>query len=109
MPDSVTLTIGDPGPKDAGTTYILTCRIENFAPVQNLNVRWFKGGQMLFQEVGGEEDDSIGPQNKTYERQLIFKPSDNGAEYRCEAGLNLTSDPHIQSQPVLVTVHCKKH
>ncbi|KAL2101548.1 hypothetical protein ACEWY4_003309 [Coilia grayii] len=106
MPESVTLTVSGAGWKYTERSYNLFCRIENFAPAGNVTVKWFKGGTLVKESSEKQDDlDKVGPRNATFEMTTSFSPSDDGTEYHCEVGLDLTPDPVMKSQAVRVTVH----
>ncbi|KAG5279262.1 hypothetical protein AALO_G00075850 [Alosa alosa] len=88
MPSSITLTTNHTGKMTAGKDYIFTCHIQNVAPAQNLIVMWFKG-QTLLNEPHKYQGTGEGPQNLTFDLRIQPTASDDGAQYRCKAQLDL--------------------
>ncbi|XP_031168179.1 hemicentin-2-like isoform X2 [Sander lucioperca] len=72
---------------DEGKKYNFTCDIHNIAPVQNLTVRWYKGGEMVY------ADTFDNPRKEPVNQSSVFSftPSrqDNRVTFRCEAHLDL--------------------
>ncbi len=87
-PDSVFIsTVDHRGPMTEGEQYELQCDVHNVAPVQNLTVKWYKGQTLLNQTTFNDTIKT--PVNETV--RLLIRPDrdDDGAQYRCEAELNL--------------------
>uniref|UniRef100_A0A8C0YQL4 Ig-like domain-containing protein n=1 Tax=Cyprinus carpio carpio TaxID=630221 RepID=A0A8C0YQL4_CYPCA len=113
-PDSVFIsTVYHRGPMTEGQQYELQCDVHNVAPVQYLTVKWYKGQTLLNQT---NFDDTIKtPVNKTV--TLLIRPdrADDGAEYWCEAELDLGAEgpqphPTNSAKPLNVEVYYKpKH
>ncbi|XP_052407408.1 immunoglobulin superfamily member 10-like isoform X2 [Carassius gibelio] len=107
-PDSVSISIvNHTGPMIAGRQYELQCDVHDVAPVQYLTVKWYKG-QTLLNQTYFTEDSKI-PVNETV--TLLIRPvrADNGAQYRCEAQLDLGAEgpqppPKETSDPLYITV-----
>ncbi|XP_078125559.1 hemicentin-1 [Sander vitreus] len=72
---------------DEGEKYNFTCDIHNIAPVQNLTVRWYKGGEMVYADTFDNSRKEPVDQSSVFS----FTPSrqDNGVTFRCEAHLDL--------------------
>uniref|UniRef100_A0A8C1PPQ2 Ig-like domain-containing protein n=1 Tax=Cyprinus carpio TaxID=7962 RepID=A0A8C1PPQ2_CYPCA len=90
-PDSVSIRIvNHRGPMIEGQQYKLQCDVQDVAPVQNLTVKWYKGQTLLNQNTFTE--DSKTPLNET--ATLLIRPdrADDGAQYRCEAELELGAE-----------------
>uniref|UniRef100_A0A671QIN9 Ig-like domain-containing protein n=1 Tax=Sinocyclocheilus anshuiensis TaxID=1608454 RepID=A0A671QIN9_9TELE len=89
-PDSVFISVNHNGPMKEGEPYELQCDVHNVAPVQNLTVNWYKGQTLLDQTTF--TDTSETPVNKT--ATLLIRPdrADDGAQYRCEAELDLGAE-----------------
>uniref|UniRef100_A0A8C1X093 Ig-like domain-containing protein n=1 Tax=Cyprinus carpio TaxID=7962 RepID=A0A8C1X093_CYPCA len=110
-PDSVSISIVDHrGPMIEGQQYKLQCDVHDVAPVQNLTVKWYKGQTLLDKTTFTE--DSKTPLNET--ATLLIRPdrADDGAQYRCEAELELGAEgpqppPKETSEPLNITVYCK--
>lgn len=106
MPESVTLTVSGAESKYTERSYNLFCKVENFAPAENVTVRWFKGDTLVKQSSEKQDDPAkVGLRNRTFEMTTSFQPSDDGVEFHCEVGLDLTPDPVMKSQAVRITVH----
>ncbi|XDV12585.1 hypothetical protein PO909_001212 [Leuciscus waleckii] len=87
-PDSVSIsTVNHNGPMMEGNQYELQCDVLNVAPVQNLTVNWYKGKTLVDQTIF--TDTIKTPVNKT--SKLLIRPdrADDGAQYWCEAKLEL--------------------
>uniref|UniRef100_A0A673MBL6 Ig-like domain-containing protein n=1 Tax=Sinocyclocheilus rhinocerous TaxID=307959 RepID=A0A673MBL6_9TELE len=110
-PDSVSIIIvNHRGPMIEGKQYELQCDVHDVAPVQNLTVKWYKGQTLLNQTTFTE--DSKTPVNET--TTLLIRPdrADDGAQYRCEAELELGAEgpqppPKETSDLLNITVYCK--
>uniref|UniRef100_A0A673G9M0 Ig-like domain-containing protein n=1 Tax=Sinocyclocheilus rhinocerous TaxID=307959 RepID=A0A673G9M0_9TELE len=90
-PDSVSIsTVNHNGPMMEGELYELQCDVHNVAPVQDLTVNWYKGQTLLNQTTFTEASKT--PVNKT--ATLLIRPdrADDGAQYRCEAELDLGAE-----------------
>uniref|UniRef100_A0A8C2HKX0 Ig-like domain-containing protein n=1 Tax=Cyprinus carpio TaxID=7962 RepID=A0A8C2HKX0_CYPCA len=95
-PDSVFIsTVNHRGPMMEGQQYELQCDVHNVAPVQYLTVKWYKGQTLLHQTNFTDTIET--PENKTV--TLLIRPdrADDGAQYWCEAELDLGAEgpqPH---------------
>uniref|UniRef100_A0A8C1XWI0 Ig-like domain-containing protein n=1 Tax=Cyprinus carpio TaxID=7962 RepID=A0A8C1XWI0_CYPCA len=90
-PDSVSISIVDHrGPMIEGQQYKLQCDVHDVAPVQYLTVKWYKGQTLLDKTTFTE--DSKTPLNET--ATLLIRPdrADDGAQYSCEAELDLGAE-----------------
>ncbi|XP_016369036.1 cell adhesion molecule 4-like isoform X2 [Sinocyclocheilus rhinocerous] len=90
-PDSVSISIvNHRGPMIEGKQYELQCDVHDVAPVQNLTVKWYKGQTLLNQTTFTEDNKT--PVNET--TTLLIRPdrADDGAQYRCEAELELGAE-----------------
>uniref|UniRef100_A0A8C1MYV0 Ig-like domain-containing protein n=1 Tax=Cyprinus carpio TaxID=7962 RepID=A0A8C1MYV0_CYPCA len=90
-PDSVSISIVDHrGPMIEGQQYKLQCDVHDVAPVQYLTVKWYKGQTLLDKTTFTE--DSKTPVNET--ATLLIRPdrADDGAQYSCEAELDLGAE-----------------
>uniref|UniRef100_A0A8C1RGG4 Ig-like domain-containing protein n=1 Tax=Cyprinus carpio TaxID=7962 RepID=A0A8C1RGG4_CYPCA len=107
-PDSVSISIvNHRGPMIEGQQYELQCDIYNVAPVQELTVKWYKGQTLLNQTTFTEDNKS--PVNETATLQIRPDRTDDGAQYRCEAELDLGEDgpqyPTESLQPLSAELH----
>lgn len=91
-----------------GQQYELQCDVHNVAPVQYLTVKWYKGQTLLHQTTF--TDTIKTPENKTV--TLLIRPdrADDGAQYWCEAELDLGAEgpqphPTISAKPLSIAVH----
>ncbi|KAL6460503.1 hypothetical protein MHYP_G00304690 [Metynnis hypsauchen] len=108
-PDSVSIsTVGHTGPINESGQYELQCDIQNVAPVEFLTVSWFKGDTLVHKEnfTGSIKT----PVNRLSTLQISPSRADDGAQYRCEAKLDLGPDgpqhpPLVMSDPLNITVH----
>ncbi|XP_063043259.1 intercellular adhesion molecule 5 isoform X2 [Engraulis encrasicolus] len=107
IPDGLRITPNYHGPVEEGKELGLHCHIENIAPVQNLTIRWLKGDMIIFEDIKPQSRKTVGTDNITSD--YIFSPrlSDDGAQYRCEAELELSlgSPPKLTSEPFNLTVY----
>ncbi|XP_056108692.1 intercellular adhesion molecule 5 [Rhinichthys klamathensis goyatoka] len=110
-PDSVSIsTVNHTGPMMEGNQYELQCDVLNVAPVQNLTVNWYKGQTLVDQTIF--TDTIHTPVSKT--SKLLIRPdrADDGAQYWCEAKLELGEEgpqppPEVTSDPLRITVYFK--
>ncbi len=110
-PDSVFIsTVYHSGPMTEGKEYKLQCDVHDVAPVQYLTVKWYKGQTLLDQTTF--TDTIKTPVNETV--TLLIRPdrADDGAQYRCEAELDLGAEgpqphPTNSSNPLNVEIYCK--
>ncbi len=93
-----------------GEQYELRCDVHNVAPVQYLTVKWYKGQTLLDQTTF--TDTSETPVNET--ATVLIRPdrADDGAQYWCEAELDLGAEgpqphPTNSSEPLNIEVYCK--
>ncbi|XP_063068351.1 uncharacterized protein LOC134459805 [Engraulis encrasicolus] len=102
IPESVTIRVQQhTGPLLEGERYNLECEAEGVAPVRNVTVLWFRGGQMFAQSrippysIRGYQSG-----DDTFRNILTFTALrlDHGAFYSCAARLDLNT-----SKPIPVT------
>ncbi|XP_026056954.1 hemicentin-1-like [Carassius auratus] len=112
-PDNVSISIvNHRGPMIAGQQYELQCDVHDVAPVTELAVKWYKGQTLLDQTTFTEDSKTPVNVNTT----LLIRPdrADDGAQYRCEAQLDLGEDgpqyPTKSLEALSAEVHYKpKH
>ncbi|XP_077069588.1 CD166 antigen homolog isoform X1 [Siphateles boraxobius] len=110
-PDSVSIsTVNHNGPMMEGNQYELQCDVLNVAPVQNLTVNWYKGQTLVNQTFF--TDTIITPVSKTSKLQIRPDRADDGAQYWCEAKLELGEEgprppPNVTSEHLNITVYFK--
>ncbi|XP_035511008.1 intercellular adhesion molecule 5 [Morone saxatilis] len=109
-PDSVTVSALDGGPMVEGTEYKLNCDIINVTPQEKLQVKWYKGSEMVHRQTFN--DTSVTPVNVS--STLIVTPSrnDDRALFKCVAELHLGPNgpelvPAEESLPYTAVVHYK--
>lgn len=88
--------------------FTITCGINNIAPVQNLNISWYKGDTKLDTETLNNPQRSPVNLSPVYD----FKPSrkDDGVTFRCEAYMDLGPEGpqfNVSSQEYKIEVYCK--
>ncbi|KAL7829858.1 hypothetical protein AOLI_G00307430 [Acnodon oligacanthus] len=108
VPDNVSIRLNHMGQVIEGTTYELLCDIKNIAPLKNLVVKWYKGKTVISSDPSNETDTT--PQNKLAKLLIIPSRSDNGAQYSCEAQLQLEAGgpqppPAKKSEPLSINVY----
>ncbi|KAL6460494.1 hypothetical protein MHYP_G00304600 [Metynnis hypsauchen] len=108
-PDSVSIsTANHIGPMIEGEQYVLQCDIQNVAPFEFLTVNWFKGDTLVEKNISTGSVKSPGNWSPTL--QISPSRADDGAQYRCEAELDLGPDgpqppPKVTSDPLDITVY----
>ncbi|KAG5279268.1 hypothetical protein AALO_G00075920 [Alosa alosa] len=99
------------GPMIEGTTYHFKCAIYNVAPVRYLTVTWYRGNVPIGRRALANSSDKASPVNVTDTLWITPTRHDDGAQFRCEAELNLGEGgpqpppPKMTSQDVNITVH----
>ncbi|KAL4604950.1 intercellular adhesion molecule 3-like [Arapaima gigas] len=112
-PDNVSMNfVNHTGPLEEGRHYQLLCNVQNVAPVQNFRMKWYKGKDIV--KITHFYGKFKTPLNVS--STLLITPSgaDDGAQYRCEAELDLGPEgpqppPAVQSEPLRVTVYYAPH
>lgn len=123
-PDSVSISVlyNESSPVE-GSDCFLRCDVVNFAPAQSLRVQWYQGNETI---KGLTTDTSSNihcssssancdintvktPVNMSFTTTITLDRKHNGAEFRCEAvmDLELEDPPYVTSTPINVTVHYK--
>ncbi|XP_030646271.1 intercellular adhesion molecule 5-like [Chanos chanos] len=108
-PDSVSISyVNHTGPVMEKTQYELQCDIKNIAPLQYLSVRWYKGQTLVDSQTF--TDDSKTPVSVPVPLLITPSRADDGAQYRCEAELDLGAEgpqppPVVKSETLNMTVH----
>ncbi|XP_030004900.1 vascular cell adhesion protein 1-like isoform X2 [Sphaeramia orbicularis] len=96
------------GPLIVNHTYTLQCTVEDVAPVNSLIVSFYKGDTQLAQSKFHSEDKK--PMTKAATHDINPSREDNGAQYWCEARLELGPEgpehpPVVESENITSTVH----
>ncbi|KAK2916676.1 hypothetical protein QQF64_025248 [Cirrhinus molitorella] len=107
-PDSVSISfVNHSGPMIEGKQYELQCDVQNVAPVQILSVIWYKGQTRLNQTTF--TDTIKTPVNKTDTLLITADRADDGAQYGCEAKLDLGAEgpQPVNLKSLISTVHFK--
>lgn len=93
-----------------GTEYLLNCDIVNVAPVQNLEVKWYRGNETVHTQMF--RNTSVTPVNVSSTLRVSAERDLDGARFRCEAELHLgpkgpESIPTATSLSYTAAVHCE--
>ncbi|XP_031427934.1 hemicentin-1-like [Clupea harengus] len=105
------LSANHTGPMIEGTTYLLQCAVYNVAPVRTLTVMWYRGDVLIGHSPADNSTERPSPVNVTASLRITPTKHDDGAQFRCEAELNLGQEgpqpppPKMISQSVSITVH----
>uniref|UniRef100_A0A3Q1GFB9 Ig-like domain-containing protein n=1 Tax=Acanthochromis polyacanthus TaxID=80966 RepID=A0A3Q1GFB9_9TELE len=107
FPETIYIS-GDPSSEmEVEKEYKFTCHIPNVAPVQNLTVRWYKGGAII--QTDTFDNPAKQPVNQTSDLKFIPTRQDNSASLRCEAYMDLSPDGpqlNVSTQEYNITVVC---
>uniref|UniRef100_A0A672FMR7 Intercellular adhesion molecule 1-like n=1 Tax=Salarias fasciatus TaxID=181472 RepID=A0A672FMR7_SALFA len=88
-PERVSLSlVNHTGPLLEGERYTLQCTVHNVAPVEKLAVTFYSGGRALARLRSGNNTEKT-PVTKVFTLDISPGKADDGAEYRCEARLDL--------------------
>lgn len=92
-----------------GESYVLECLIENVAPLKHLIVTFYKGPEALAQMYFNSSQEPK-PVSKISELNINASKEDDGAQYWCDARLNLDVQEvplTVSSQKLSATVYCE--
>lgn len=92
-----------------GESYSLECLIENIAPLKHLIVTFYRGPEALAQKYFNSSQE-LKPVNKTSILIIKARKEDDGAQYWCDARLNLNVQQvplTVSSQKLFPTVYCE--
>ncbi|XP_034455781.1 hemicentin-1-like [Hippoglossus hippoglossus] len=113
-PDNVSISLKDhSGPMLEARQYTLLCHVQDVAPVENLVVT-FHRGQTTLARLNSTSKPQKEPVNEVFTLSITVSREDDGAQYWCEAKLELGRDgpqhpPVVVSQNITATVHYKPH
>ncbi|KAI4875024.1 hypothetical protein NFI96_013611 [Prochilodus magdalenae] len=107
-PDRVSIsTVGHNGSMIEGRQYELQCDVQGVAPVEFLTVSWYQGDTLVNHTTFN--DSTKTPVNQSTTLQITPSRDDNGAQYRCEAELDLGPEgpqppPTVTSDDFIITI-----
>ncbi|XP_073696356.1 vascular cell adhesion protein 1 [Garra rufa] len=108
-PDSVSISlVNHSSPVVEGREYQLQCEVQNVAPVQYLVLRWYRGKTEVYNHSFSELSPAT-PVQVSSTLLVVPNRADNGAQYRCEAELQLGAEgpqppPTVQSEVLNIAV-----
>uniref|UniRef100_A0A672QJX5 Protein turtle homolog A-like n=1 Tax=Sinocyclocheilus grahami TaxID=75366 RepID=A0A672QJX5_SINGR len=108
-PDSVSISlVNHSSPVAEGREYHLQCEVQNVAPVQSLALRWYRGKTEVYNHSFSELSPAT-PVQVSSTLLIVPNRADNGAQYRCEAELQLGAEgpqppPTVQSDVLSIAV-----
>ncbi|KAM3623376.1 uncharacterized protein V6R79_010364 [Siganus canaliculatus] len=110
-PDDVSISFANhSGPLLEGHQYTLQCTVQGVAPVDKLNVTFYKGQTPLIQQASTNSTGTSNPVTAVYTTSITPDLHDDGQHYWCEAKLELGPEgpqhtPVVTSQRLTATVH----
>ncbi|XP_076850152.1 vascular cell adhesion protein 1-like [Brachyhypopomus gauderio] len=110
-PDNVSISlVNTTGPVVEGGSYQLKCDIQNVTPVHSVIVNWYKGRTLVKTDNEPSRETVKAPGNKNVSLLISPNRADDGAQYSCEAVLDLGAEglhpPQRRSSgPVSIPVH----
>ncbi|XP_059406364.1 hemicentin-1 [Carassius carassius] len=108
-PDSVSINlVNHSSPVAEGREYQLQCEVQNVAPVQYLVLRWYRGKTEVYNHSFSELSPAT-PVQVSSTLLIVPNRADDGAQYRCEAQLELGAEgpqppPTVQSDVLNIAV-----
>lgn len=111
LPSQVSISLGNhSGPMLEGQWYTLQCAVQHAAPVEKLQVAFYKGQTRLPFRQPRDGRGLKKPQNETFTLDFTPGREDNGAVFWCEVTLDLDipeGPPVVTSTNMTALVHCK--
>ncbi|XP_023153473.2 intercellular adhesion molecule 3-like [Amphiprion ocellaris] len=113
-PENVSISfVNHSGPMFENSQYTLQCIVENVAPVGNLVVTFYRGQTELSRQKSSSKPQDK-PVTDTFTLNVNISKEDNGAQYWCEAKLELGPEgpqppPVVTSENITATVHYGPH
>ncbi|XP_069386845.1 vascular cell adhesion protein 1-like isoform X2 [Paralichthys olivaceus] len=112
-PDSVSFSFTNHSHMYEANEYTLQCDVRNVAPVENLLVTFYRG-QTILAQLQSTSAPQAEPESEVFTVGIKARREDDGAQYWCEARLELGTDgpqppPVVASQNITATVYYKPH
>lgn len=93
-----------------GHQYTLQCAVQKVAPVEKLQVAFYKGQTRLAVMPSNRSKEAKKPESPIFSLNVTASKEDDGASYWCEAILALPRPqppPVVKSTNMTARVHCK--
>ncbi|KAK2817333.1 hypothetical protein Q5P01_025524 [Channa striata] len=108
-PDKVVFSFDNRTEMFEGQQYNLQCAVYNVAPIENLSVTFYRGKTPLARPTSKKKPERT-PLTETYTLSATLQKQDDGAQYWCEAKLELGPEgpqppPVVKSQQVVASVN----
>lgn len=110
MPDNVSISLENRvGPVSEQEPFVVRCEVNQIAPVQHVSLELLNGNKRL-DKIWFSDIDIKEPVSEFTRFSLLSKREYNGAQFRCEARIDLGPLGHLpemSSEPLELIVHCK--